>query len=104
MEVPQTLASSVVGMGGGQAGFLILTILVFLPLGAILEGVPAVVLLTPILLPLARQLGIDPVHYGAVIVATQGISVFLPPVGVSLLVACSVGGVKPAQVARPLWP
>ena len=91
-------------MGGGQAGFLILTILVFLPLGAILEGVPAVVLLTPILLPLARQLGIDPVHYGAVIVATQGISVFLPPVGVSLLVACSVGGVKPAEVARPLWP
>ena len=43
-------------------------------------------------------------HYGAVIVATQGISVFLPPVGVSLLVACSVGGVEPAEVARPLWP
>ena len=104
MQVPQTLASSVVGMGGGQAGFMVLTILVFLLLGAILEGVPAVVLLTPILLPLARELGIDPVHYGAVIVATQGISVFLPPVGVSLLVACSVGGVEPAEVARPLWP
>ena len=65
----------------GKTGFMILTILIFLPLGAILEGVPAVVLLTPILLPLATQLGIDPVHYGAVIVATQGISVFLPPVG-----------------------
>ena len=104
MQVPQTLASSVVGMGGGQAGFMVLTILVFLVLGAILEGVPAVVLLAPILLPLARELGIDPVHYGTVIVATQGISVFLPPVGVSLLVACSVGGVEPAEVARPLWP
>ena len=104
MEVPQALASSVVGMGGGQAGFMILSILIFLPLGAILEGVPAVVMLTPILLPLARQLGIDPVHYGTVIVATQEISVFLPPVGVSLLVACSVGGVEPAEVARPLWP
>ena len=104
LQVPQTLASSVVGMGGGQAGFMVLTILIFLPLGAILEGVPAVVLLTPILLPLARELGIDPVHYGTVIVATQGISVFLPPVGVSLLVACSVGGVEPAEVARPLWP
>ncbi len=63
---------------------MILTIVVFLPLGAILEGVPAVGLLTPILLPLATQLGIDPVHYGAVIVATQGISAFLPPVGVKL--------------------
>ena len=60
--------------------------------------------MTPILLPLAKQLGIDPVHYGTVIVATQGISVFLPPVGVSLLVACSVGQVDPAEVARPLWP
>jgi C4-dicarboxylate transporter DctM subunit len=104
MQVPQALAATVVGMGGGQVGFMILTVLIFLPLGAILEGVPAVVMLTPILLPLARQLGIDPVHYGTVIVATQGISVFLPPVGVSLLVACSVGGVEPAEVARPLWP
>jgi TRAP-type C4-dicarboxylate transport system permease large subunit len=50
------------------------------------------------------QLGIDPVHYGAVIVATQGISVFMPPVGVSLLVACSVGRVEPAAVGRHLWP
>ena len=104
MQAPQSLASSVLAMGGGQAGFMVLTILIFLLLGAILEGVPAVVLLTPILLPLARDLGIDPVHYGAVIVATQGISVFLPPVGVSLLVACSVGGVEPGEVARPLWP
>ena len=103
-EAPQALAAAVVGLGGGQAGFLVLTILVFLPLGTILEGVPAVVMLTPILLPIASQLGIDPVHYGAVIVATQGISVFLPPVGVSLLVACSVGGVEPAAVARPLLP
>ena len=104
MQAPQSLASSLMALGGGQTGFIVLTILIFLLLGAILEGVPAVVLLTPILLPLARELGIDPIHYGAVIVATQGISVFLPPVGVSLLVACSVGGVEPAEVARPLWP
>ena len=104
LDVPRALASGVMAMGAGQAGFMVLTILIFLPLGAILEGVPAVVVLTPILLPLARELGIDPVHYGTVIVATQGISVFLPPVGVSLLVACSVGGVEPAEVARPLWP
>ncbi len=104
MQAPQSLAASLVAMGGGQTGFLMLVILIFLLLGAILEGVPAVVLLTPILLPLAGELGIDPVHFGVVIVATQGISVFLPPVGVSLLVACSVGGVEPAEVARPLWP
>ncbi len=104
MRAPQALAASLLELGGGPVGFLLLTILIFLPLGAMLEGVPAVVLLTPILLPLAAQLGVDPVHFGVVIVATQGISVFLPPVGVSLLVACSVGGVEPAAVARPLWP
>ncbi len=103
-QVPQELASAVMNLGGGPSVFLLLTILIFLPLGAILEGVPAVVLLTPILLPLAKQLGIDPVHFGAVIVATQGISVFMPPVGVSLLVACSVGRVEPAAVSRHLWP
>ena len=103
-QVPQALAASLVELGGGEPGFLILTILVFIPLGAILEGVPAVVMLTPILLPIAKQLSIDPVHYGTIIVATQGISVFLPPVGVSLLVACSVGQVSPAEVARPMIP
>jgi TRAP-type C4-dicarboxylate transport system permease large subunit len=103
-QVPQELTATVMSLGGGESAFLIFTILIFLPLGAILEGVPAVVLLTPILLPLAKQFGIDPVHYGAVIVATQGISVFMPPVGVSLLVACSVGRVEPAEVSRHLWP
>jgi C4-dicarboxylate transporter DctM subunit len=49
-------------------------------------------------------LGIDPVHYGTVIVACQGISVFTPPVGVSLFVACSIGRVTMAEVAKPLLP
>ena len=102
MQVPQTLASSVVGMGGGQAGFMVLTILVFLVLGAILEGVPAAVLLTPILLPLAKELGIDPVHYGAVIVATQGISVFLPPVGRQYLMSLRPTVIPMLPTRRPI--
>jgi TRAP-type C4-dicarboxylate transport system permease large subunit len=81
-----------------------MTIAVFLPFGTILEGVPAIVMLTPILAPIARELGINMVHYGVIIAATQGISVFTPPVGISLLVACSVGRVSPSKVARPLLP
>jgi TRAP-type C4-dicarboxylate transport system permease large subunit len=56
------------------------------------------------MLPIARSLGLDPVHYGIVIVACQGISVFTPPVGVSLFVACSIGKVSVTEVARPLLP
>ena len=103
-QVPQMIAQWMLSMGGGKYLYILLTILVFLPLGAILEGVPAVILLTPIMLPIARNLGIDPVHYGIVIVACQGISVFTPPVGVSLFVACSIGKVTVTEVAKPLLP
>jgi C4-dicarboxylate transporter, DctM subunit len=102
--VPQAFASAVMKAGGGRTLFLLMTIAVFLPLGTILEGVPAIVMLTPILAPIARQLGINMVHYGVLVAATQGISVFTPPVGISLLVACSVGRVAPSDVARPLLP
>lgn len=103
-QVPQTIAHWMLTIGGGKYIFLFLTCLVFLPIGAILEGVPAVILLTPIMLPIAKSLGIDPVHYGIVIVACQGISVFTPPVGVSLFVACSIGKVSMTEVAKPLFP
>lgn len=102
-QVPQTFAAGVMKVGGGRNLFLLMTIAAFLPLGTILEGVPAIVMLTPILAPIARQLGVNMVHYGVLIAATQGISVFMPPVGISLLVACSVGRVKPSEVARPLF-
>jgi len=103
-QIPQQIAQWMLGVGGGKYIFILLTCLVFLPLGAILEGVPAVILLTPIMLPIAKSLGIDPVHYGIVIVACQGISVFTPPVGVSLFVACSIGKVSMTEVAKPLLP
>ena len=102
-QVPQTIAQWMLGIGGGKYIFLLLSCLVFLPIGAILEGVPAVILLTPIMLPIAKNLGIDPVHYGIMIVACQGISVFMPPVGVSLFVACSIGRVTMTEVAKPLF-
>lgn len=102
-QVPQTFAAGVMKVGAGHRLFLLMTIAVFLPLGTILEGVPAIVMLTPILAPIARQLGINMVHYGVLIAATQGISVFMPPVGISLLVACSVGRVKPSEVSGPLF-
>ena len=58
-QIPQQISEAALGLGGGATAFLLLTIAVFLPLGAILEGVPAVVMLTPVLLPVARQLGIS---------------------------------------------
>ena len=105
MEVPQTLASSVVGMGGGQAGFLILTIL-GLPAarrhsrgragGRPADADPA----APREAARDRPRALRRRHRGD----PRGSPCSCRRWGVSLLVACSVGGVKPAEVARPLWP
>jgi C4-dicarboxylate transporter, DctM subunit len=103
-KVPQALAHFIYALGGGKILFLLLINLAFLFLGAVLEGVPAIIMTVPILLPIATQLGIDPVHFGIVLIANMGIGLFLPPVGLGLLIACSIGKVKISEVAKPLFP
>jgi C4-dicarboxylate transporter DctM subunit len=102
--VPQTLAEWIGGAGAGQAGFLISTIVVFVVIGALLEGLPALLIFGPILFPIARTLGIDPVHYGIVIVAAMGIAFFLPPVGVGLTIAAGIAGEDIDAVAKTYVP
>jgi len=84
--------------------FLVIVNIVFLVLGAVLEGAPAVIILTPIFMPMAIKLGIDPIHFGIIIIANIGVGFVLPPVGLCLLVACSVGKVAVMNVARPILP
>jgi len=58
----------------------------------------------PILLPLATQFGIDPVHFGIVLIANMGIGLFLPPIGLGVLIGCSIGNITIANIARRLFP
>ena len=91
--VPQALGEWIAGSGTGPVGFMALTILVFVVIGALLEGLPALLIFGPILFPISRSVGIDPVHYGIVIVAAMGIAFFLPPIGVGLTIAAGIGRV-----------
>jgi len=59
---------------------------------------------TPIFLPIAQKLGVDPVHFGILLIANMGIGVFLPPVGANFFIACSVAGVPISHGARALAP
>ena len=102
--VPQTLGEWVVGVGAGRAAFLALTIVVFVVIGALLEGLPALLIFGPILFPISRTVGIDPVHYGIVIVAAMGIAFFLPPVGVGLSIAAGIARVDIDDVSRTYVP
>ena len=69
-----------------------------------LEGLPALLIFGPILFPIAKVLGIDPVHYGIVIIAAMGIAFFLPPVGVGLTIAAGIARVDIDDVSRAYVP
>jgi tripartite ATP-independent transporter DctM subunit len=102
--VPQSLALWISGVGAGRTLFLALTVFVFVVIGALLEGLPALLIFGPMLFPISRAVGVDPVHYGIVIVAAMGIAFFLPPVGVGLAIASSIAHVEVDEVSRSYLP
>jgi tripartite ATP-independent transporter DctM subunit len=102
--VPQTLGEWIGGVGAGRVGFMAATVILFVVIGALLEGLPALLIFGPILFPISRGLGIDPVHYGIVIIAAMGIAFFLPPVGVGLTIAAGIARVDIDEVSRAYVP
>ena len=103
-QVPQALASFIHSLGGGKILFLFIINIAFLFLGAVLEGVPALIMTVPILLPIATQFGVDPIHFGIILIANMGIGLFLPPVGLGVFIGCSIGKITVSEVAKPLLP
>jgi tripartite ATP-independent transporter DctM subunit len=97
------LAAAMTGLPGGGATFLAMSVLVFIVLGSVLEGIPAIVLFGPLLFPIARQVGIHEVHYAMVVVLAMGIGLFAPPFGVGYYAACAIGRVSPDEGVRPIW-
>jgi C4-dicarboxylate transporter DctM subunit len=85
-------------------GVLVITALIFVFIGSLLEGAPAALIFVPILLPLVRSLGIDVVHWLTIVVLASGIGLFLPPTGIAVLMACSIGDVKMEHMFRPMLP
>jgi len=97
------LAAAMTGLPGGGATFLIVSIVAFVVLGSVLEGIPAIVLFGPLLFPIARQVGVNEVHYAMVVVLAMGIGLFAPPFGVGYYAACAIGRVSPDEGVRPIW-
>ena len=86
----------------GAAGFMAISMLLFIFLGAVLEGLPAMVLFAPLMFPAAAALGINEVHYAIVTVFAMGIGLFTPPFGVGYFIACAIANVDPREGVRPL--
>lgn len=103
-QVPAALLRAMSALSAGPTVFLMLTALLFIVLGAVLEGLPAVVILLPTFLPVVKQLNIDLVHYSIVVVAATGIGLFLPPIGVGLFIACGIANLSVDRVVGPMLP
>ena len=99
----RTLVDVMTHLPGGAAGFMTVSILVFIVLGSVLEGIPAIVLFGPLLFPIARLVGIHEVHYAMVVVLSMGLGLFAPPFGVGYYAACAIGRVNPDDGIRPIW-
>ena len=100
----RALAAAMAGVPGGAAGFMAISMVAFIVLGSILEGIPAIVLFGPLLFPIARTLGINDVHYAMVVVLAMGVGLFAPPFGVGYYAACAIGRVSPDAAMRRIWP
>ena len=102
--VVQHLSQFLTTLPGGWVAFMLVTVVVFLVLGCLLEGLPAVLLLAPIMFPIAKKLGIHDIHYSMVIVCAMNVGLMMPPIGVGFYVACRIGDAKPDDVMPAIWP
>ena len=99
-----SLVALMAGVPGGKWGFIVVSLLAFVVLGSVLEGIPAIVLFGPLLFPVARALGVHEVHYAMVVIFAMGLGLFAPPFGVGFYAACAIGKVPPDQAFARVWP
>lgn len=103
-DIPYMISDTLMGISDNPLIILLLINIVLLVVGIFMDMTPAVLIFTPIFLPIAQELGMDPVHFGIMMVANLCIGLLTPPVGSALFVGCSISGVKIQQLIKPLLP
>ncbi|MBN1421450.1 MAG: TRAP transporter large permease [Planctomycetes bacterium] len=103
-NIPQTVSATLLGVSESPIVILLLINLILLVVGTFMDMTPAVLIFTPIFLPLAVRMGISPVHFGIIMVLNLCIGLCTPPVGSVLFVGCGVAGIPVTRAIRPLLP
>ncbi len=103
-QVPHAVGDLMLSLSGSHGVwlFMLLSIAVLIVMGSVLEGAAALIIFGPLLLPVAVKLGIDPLHFGVVLVVAMGIGLFAPPLGLGLYGACLIGNVPIEQTIKPI--
>jgi TRAP-type C4-dicarboxylate transport system permease large subunit len=100
----QGLADLIGHSPGGRVGFLAASIVLFIILGSVLEGLPAMVLFGPLLFPIAGSFGVNEVQYAIITVLAMGVGLFAPPLGIGYYAACVIGKCSPDSAAARVIP
>jgi tripartite ATP-independent transporter DctM subunit len=103
-RIPQMIGQFIAQSSGNWVVFLLYVNVLFLILGCLMDALPALIVLMPILVPVAVSFGLDPIHFGILVEANVGISLISPPVGIVLYVACGLSRLPIEAVVKPLMP
>jgi tripartite ATP-independent transporter DctM subunit len=104
MQIPAKATQFFVAISDNKYVFLLLVNILLLLLGTFMDLAPMLLICTPIFMPVIAKLGIDPVHFGMIMILNLGIGLITPPVGPTLFVGCAIGKVTMEQVSKELWP
>jgi tripartite ATP-independent transporter DctM subunit len=104
MQIPAKVTAFFLLISDNKYVFLLLVNVLLLVLGTFMDLAPMLLICTPIFMPVIAKFGIDPVHFGMIMILNLGIGLITPPVGSTLFVGCAIGKVTMEQVSRELWP
>jgi tripartite ATP-independent transporter DctM subunit len=104
MQIPAKVTAFFLMISDNKYVFLLLVNVLLLVLGTFMDLAPMLLICTPIFMPVIAKFGIDPVHFGMIMILNLGIGLITPPVGSTLFVGCAIGKVTMEQVSRELWP
>ena len=103
-EIPQMVTETIMSATTNKMVILLLLNAVLLVIGTFMETTASLIILTPVLLPLMNQIGVDPLHFGVIMVLNLVIGLTTPPVGVCLFIACSIGQTNLEKLSRAILP
>ncbi len=104
MQVPAKATLFFVSIASNKYELLLMINVMLIVLGTFMDMAPMILICTPILLPVVMKFGVDPVHFGMILLVNSGIGLITPPVGPTLFVGCAIGKVTMEEVSKELWP
>jgi tripartite ATP-independent transporter DctM subunit len=104
LQVPAQAVEALSQFSDSKIVILVLMIALLLLFGTFMDLAPLIIICTPIFLPVAKAFGVDPVHFGIILILTAGIGLVTPPVGSVLFVGCAIGKIGIGQALRTIWP